>query len=205
MTAVGKPFRRRGDLHTDALICDLTLPWIDVGRRDLRERTLPRFGASGFDFVSLTLASDAESQIDVFNGIARERSYLLNRPEQFRLVETVDDILASKRDGRLALSFNLQGTNAFAGNLDMVETFYKLGVRQALMAYNKRNLVGDGCHERSDCGLSQFGVDLVRGDEQDRHDCRLQPHRLQNLHGGDGSVEPSCDFLTLQPAQAVGS
>lgn len=150
------------DLHTDALICDLTLPWIDVGRRDLRERTLPRFGASGFDFISLTLASDAESQIDVFNSIARERSYLLNRPEQFRLVETVDDILASKRDGRLALSFNLQGTNAFAGNLDMVETFHKLGVRQTLMAYNKRNLVGDGCHERTDTGLSEFGVDLVR-------------------------------------------
>lgn len=149
-------------LHSDAIVCDLTLPWIDVGRRDLREQTLPRFEASGFNFVSLTLASDAESQLEVFNSAARERRYLRERPDRLRLVETVDDIEASKREGKLAVSFNLQGTNAFAGNLDMVEVFHRLGVRQTLMAYNRKNLVGDGCHERTDCGLSQFGVDLVR-------------------------------------------
>lgn len=149
-------------LHADAMVCDLALPWIDIGRRDLRERTLPRFHASGFNFVSLTLASDAESQSEVFNAIARERHYLRDRDERLQLVETVEDIASSKRDGKLAVSFNLQGTNAFAGNLDMVEVFYRLGVRQTLMAYNRKNLAGDGCHERTDCGLSQYGVDLVR-------------------------------------------
>ena len=29
------------------------------------------------------------------------------------------------------------------------------------MAYNKKNLVGDGCHERTDAGLSLYGIDLV--------------------------------------------
>lgn len=149
-------------LVSDAIVCDLTLPWIDVGRRDLREQTLPRFEAGGFNFVSLTLASDAESQLEVFQAAARERSYLRQRQERLRLVETADDIMAAKGEGKLAVSFNLQGTNAFAGNLDMVEVFYRLGVRQTLMAYNRKNLVGDGCHERTDSGLSQFGVDLVR-------------------------------------------
>ncbi len=149
------------DLHAEALVCDLVLPWTDYGSRDLRERTLPRFAASGVDFVSLTLASDAESQSDVVSKIARERRYLLDQPDRYRLVATVDDIRAAKADGRLAVSFNLQGTNAFAGDLEMVEPFYKLGIRQALMAYNKKNLVGDGCHERTDAGLSLFGIDLV--------------------------------------------
>ena len=150
------------DLHSDTLVCDLTLPWTDYGSRELREQTLPRLMASGVDFVSLTLASDAEHQAEVFTKIARERRYILGQPERLRLIETVDDILAAKRDGRLAVSFNLQGTNALAGNLDMVEPLYKLGIRQTLMAYNKKNFVGDGCHERTDSGLSLFGVDLVQ-------------------------------------------
>ena len=115
------------DLHADALVCDLVLPWTDYGSRELRERTLPRFAASGVDFVSLTLASDAESQSDVVSKIARERRYLLDRPDRYRLVATVDDIRAAKADGRLAVSFNLQGTNAFAGDLDMVEPLLQSG------------------------------------------------------------------------------
>lgn len=150
------------DLHSDALVCDLVLPWTDYGSQELREQTLPRLMASGVDFVSLTLASDAEFQAEVFRKIARERRYVLSRPDRFLLIETADDILAAKRDGKLAVSFNLQGTNALAGDLDMVETLYKLGVRQTLMAYNKKNFVGDGCHERTDSGLSLFGVELVQ-------------------------------------------
>ncbi len=153
-------------LHRDALVCDLTLPWVDYGRADLREQTLPRMIASGVDFVSLTLASDAESQIEVVKSLARERRALLSQPERYRLIETADEIEAAKRDGKLAVSFNLQGTNALAGDLAMVEVFYRLGIRHMLMAYNKKNLVGDGCHERTDGGLSLFGIELVQ--EMDR-------------------------------------
>jgi membrane dipeptidase len=148
-------------LHSDAIVCDMILPWNEYGRRDLREQTLSRFVENGVNFVSLTLATDMEPQTEVFNTIARERRYILTQPDRFRLIESVDDIMASKKNGTLAVSFNLQGTGAFSGNLDMVETFYKLGVRQALMAYNYKNLVGDGCHERTDCGLSKFGIKLV--------------------------------------------
>ncbi len=148
-------------LHSEAIVCDLTLPWIEIGSRELRDQTLPRFGASGFNFVSLTLASDSESQAEVFKSIARERRYVSDRAESLCLVESVDDILSSKRDGKLAVSFNLQGTNALAGDIGVVEPLYKLGVRQILMVYNRKNLVGDGCHEPTDGKLSQFGVELV--------------------------------------------
>jgi len=178
-------------LHSDAVVCDLTLPWIDIGRRELREQTLPRFAAGGVNFVSLTLASDAESQTEVFNTIARTRRYLLDQPERFRLIETVDDILTAKNDGKLAVSFNLQGTNALAGNLDMVEPLYKLGIRQTLMVYNKKNLVGDGCHERTDCGLSEFGVELIR--EMNRVgmivDCSHTGYRT-SMEAMEVSIEP---------------
>jgi membrane dipeptidase len=77
------------------------------------------------------------------------------------LVRTADDIVHAKRDGKVALMLHFQGTNPFQGNLAMVQVYYDLGVKYALMAYNQKNLVGDGCHERTDTGLSRFGLALV--------------------------------------------
>ena len=148
-------------LHRATVICDLTLPWTDYGRSDLRAQALPRMRASGVGFVSLTLASDVESQAEVVKTIGHVRREIALEPERLQLIDDVDDILAARHADRLTLSFDLQGTNALAGNLDMVELFYRLGVRHMLLAYNKKNFVADGCHERTDCVLSIFGVELV--------------------------------------------
>ena len=44
---------------------------------------------------------------------------------------------------------------------DRVETYYKLGVRHMLIAYNMQNVMGDGCMERTNDGLSRLGVALI--------------------------------------------
>ncbi|MEM7120962.1 MAG: membrane dipeptidase [Pseudomonadota bacterium] len=151
-----------GALHRDALVCDTTLPWTQYGRSDLRAQTLPRMADNGVDFISLTLGSDAESMIEVIQSLARERRNFSRQPDRYVIVDGADDIVAAKGDKRLAISFNLQGTNALEGDLNMVEIFYELGVRHMLLAYNQRNRVGDGCHEPGNCGLSVFGRELVQ-------------------------------------------
>ena len=40
--------------------------------------------------------------------------------------------------------------------------FHSLGVRIVQITYNERNLLGNGCYERRDEGLSHFGVDAIR-------------------------------------------
>ncbi|HEX4182803.1 MAG TPA: membrane dipeptidase [Caulobacteraceae bacterium] len=149
-------------LHADALVWDQTIPWSDFGRRELQKTALARHEAAGANFVSLTVATDAQSAAQTIATLARERRYILSEPGRFRLCETADDVLAAKAQGRLGVNFHFQGTGAFERNLDLVEVYYKLGVRHALMAYNQKNAVGDGCHERTDAGLSRFGVSLVK-------------------------------------------
>ena len=39
--------------------------------------------------------------------------------------------------------------------------FNRLGVRHALLAYNAKNAVGDGCAERTDAGLSRWGIEVI--------------------------------------------
>lgn len=148
-------------LHADALVWDQCVPWSDFGRAELKEAALGHHQGAGASLVSLTLATDSQDLPQVVRTVAKERRYILANPDRFRLCETADDILAAKAEVKLGVNFNFQGTAAFERNIDLVELFYKLGVRYALMAYNQKNAVGDGCHERTDGGLSRFGVALV--------------------------------------------
>jgi len=141
-----------------AVVCDLTLPW---GRaNENREPTLPRFVQAGFSFVSLTVGMDWTPLTETVQHIAAERRRFLNDPNVV-LVETASDIRRAKSEGSLAVGFHFQGTNPFSSDVNLVELFYRLGVRHALLAYNEKNAVGDGCHERTDGGLSRFGVRLI--------------------------------------------
>src|SRR5690606_5314627 len=50
----------------------------------------------------------------------------------------------------------------FIGNrVARLDTFQRLGLRYMQLTYNHRNLVGDGCAEPTDAGLSRFGRELV--------------------------------------------
>ena len=87
---------------------------------------------------------------------------LIRSRRDLRLVRSVEDIAAAKRDRQLGLVFHFQGADPVEGDLDLVEAYHALGVRMVQLTYNIRNRVGDGCEEESDGGLSRFGRDLVR-------------------------------------------
>ena len=78
-----------------------------------------------------------------------------------RQVTCLDDIRRAKEEGRVGIIFGFQNSSPIEDDLDLVEVFHRLGVRAIQITYNDLNLVGAGCYERQDVGLSQFGVDLV--------------------------------------------
>lgn len=150
-------------LHEDALVCDVLLPWEDVyipaGANIYA--VLERYHRSGANYVSLTVTS-IEAGYHAFLKVAAMRTSILRHPDKYLLVESVDDILSARAAGKLAVALHFQGTNPFEMNLDLIEAFYKLGIRHALMVYNVKNFVGDGCHERTDGGLSRVGQLVVK-------------------------------------------
>ncbi len=152
---------RAAALVAEAMICDITVNWEEDLKEEAREAVLPRYPAAGVDFVSLTLADDWTWIEATFRHLAQQRGRFLAEPDRYVLVETADDIVRAKAQGKLAVGFNFQGSNGLGGDLSLVEAYYKLGVRQMILAYNVRNLAADGCHEAADGGLSQFGGDLV--------------------------------------------
>jgi len=61
----------------------------------------------------------------------------------------------------MGLIYNFQDTTPLEADAERVATFATLGIRVMQLTYNKRNLAGDGCLERSNAGLSDFGREVI--------------------------------------------
>ena len=77
-------------------------------------------------------------------------------------VKTTQDILKAKENGRVGIILGWQNASPIENDLCRLELFHTLGVRIVQITYNERNLLGNGCYERTDDGLSNFGLDAVR-------------------------------------------
>ena len=72
------------------------------------------------------------------------------------------DILSAKQAGKTGVILSFQNASPIENNLDYLGFFHTLGVRIIQLTYHERNLLGNGCFERHDEGLSNFGMDAVR-------------------------------------------
>ncbi|HLJ61196.1 MAG TPA: dipeptidase [bacterium] len=78
------------------------------------------------------------------------------------IVRRADEIERVHREGKRGIVIDFQNTTPFGDDLDRVRHFYNLGLRMVQLTYNLRNLVGDGCTETGQGGLSYFGREMVR-------------------------------------------
>jgi membrane dipeptidase len=77
-------------------------------------------------------------------------------------VTSVTDIERAKRERKTGIIFGFQDLNLIGKDLKMLTIFKELQVKIAVLAYNQRNYVGDGCFESTNCGLSSFGKEVVQ-------------------------------------------
>ncbi len=142
----------------DDLVWDSHAGFAFVSAGDLDE--LSRWRRSGIDFVSINVGYDVEPWTRAVEALSGYRHWLRAHRDRFVLASGVDDIVAAKRSGRLAVAFDIEGADALNGDLGMVDFYYRLGVRQMLLVYNRNNLVGGGCHDGNE-GLTEFGRTVV--------------------------------------------
>lgn len=118
---------------------------------------LERYRRAGVNVVSINVADDAAGPWhETMRVLARFRAWLSARPEQYLLVRTVDDIVAAKAAGQLAVTFDIEGGTAIDDELGLIRLYWDLGVRWMLVAYNRNNRLGGGCYDE-DTGLTAFG------------------------------------------------
>jgi membrane dipeptidase len=126
---------------------------------------LERYQKAGVTVVSVNVGMADIPLVEHLRVISYMRHWISSRPEMYRLVSTVADVRRCKRENKLGIIFDVEGMTPVQEQLSFVQTFYELGVRWMLIAYNKNNSAGGGCLD-SDTGLTNLGRTII--DEMER-------------------------------------
>ena len=94
--------------------------------------------------------------------IAEARAIIDTLGSNLELILTAHDIERVYKTGARGIIFDFQDTVPFGSDVDRIELFYNLGLRVVQLTYNLRNLVGDGCTEKYNTGLTYFGREVVQ-------------------------------------------
>jgi membrane dipeptidase len=151
---------------SDAELQDLTE---DMGMvrsaTDPRERqeALVALAAAGVTCIFQNAGEECQHPLRLLKRLARF-TYLTDvlKPALARAA-TPADIEAARRAGRPCLYLTGNGVplaqewNSVEEELRYVRVFFQLGIRMMHLTYQRRNMLGDGCAEPADAGLSDFG------------------------------------------------
>lgn len=115
------------------------------------------FRATGLNVIQTTLETYDDTRLDygLHNG------FLAVNSDFFMRVDRPEDFKEARRTKRIGMILGSENSNHFK-TLDDIDRYHALGQRVSQLTYNKRNLIGSGATERSDGGLSDFGVDVVK-------------------------------------------
>jgi membrane dipeptidase len=122
--------------------------------------------SSGLTAVHVTVGavgtmSPLEAFEQIVRDVARWEGEIDRHPDVLARVRSASDIGAAKRNGRTGLIYGLQDGVSFEDDPGRLEALRHVGIRVIQPTYNRRNLLGDGCLEPADAGLSRTGHEAI--------------------------------------------
>jgi len=112
-------------------------------------------GTAGFAIMS---AADREAA----KGTVDDPKAQFDALPWLSLATTATEIRAAKAEGRIVKYGYCQPVYSITRNLDDIDAAYQQGLRMLMLTYNRMDFVGAGCTERTDAGLSMYGVEVVK-------------------------------------------
>ena len=143
-----------GKLHQDAIIVDGLI--IANFTREVFE-DMRRGGITAANCTCCVW----ENFRDTMENVARWKRLFHENADIITQVHTTEDIHRAKREGKTGIILGWQNIAGIEDQIGFLQLFKELGVGVMQMAYNTQNLVGCGCYEKNDSGLSDFGREAV--------------------------------------------
>lgn len=103
---------------------------------------------------------------DTMINIGRWKRAFVEHADLIMQVRSAADIRKAKALGKVGIVLGWQNTSGIEDRLDLLEIYKDAGVSVIQLTYNTQNLVGSGCWEDRDSGLSGFGREVI--DEMNR-------------------------------------
>jgi len=98
---------------------------------------------------------------DSMNNLVRWKQHFRDHADLITQVYTTADIHRAKKEGKTGIILGWQNLTGIEDQLGFLSVFKQLGVGVMQIAYNTQNLVGSGCYEKNDSGLSEFGHEVI--------------------------------------------
>ena len=125
------------------------------------ERDLQPFRDSGIRVFHIAVGTGGPNAYDeTMRFVGTWNGFIAHHSDWLRRVDSPQTLAALKKSDKLGVIIGLQNSEHFR-TVDDVNLFYSLGQRVSQLTYNARNLIGTGSTERTDSGLSDFGVAVV--------------------------------------------
>jgi membrane dipeptidase len=126
---------------------------------------IERYRRAGITVLSLNVGFAGMSLLEHLRILSFMRQWIAHHSDRFSLISTVEEVRACKAEGKLGIVFDIEGMMPVQFEPSFVQTFYELGVRWMLIAYNRNNAAGGGCLDQ-DTGLTEVGRRVI--DEMER-------------------------------------
>ncbi|HEY2291779.1 MAG TPA: membrane dipeptidase [Thermoanaerobaculia bacterium] len=120
--------------------------------------------SSGLTAVNLTvgaLGSGADVFEATFKTIGAWEREIDAHPDVLMRIKSAADLARAKESRRLGIIYGFQDATPLGDDPGRVELFSRFGVKIIQLTYNRRNLLGDGCLEPANAGLSRLGQQVV--------------------------------------------
>jgi membrane dipeptidase len=118
-------------------------------------------GLTAMNFTVGSVGSYANDFDETISNIAYWDREIAAHPDLLMKITRGAQLDEAKRAGRLGIIYGFQDTTMYGENLDRFDEFHNFGVRIVQLTYNRRNLMGDGCLEPGNAGLSKLGRSMV--------------------------------------------
>jgi len=154
------------DLELDELREDMSMTRYVTDLAQQQEY-LAAWRASGVTCVFQNAGQEGQDPMRLIKRLARFTFVCDILKDHVAKAAVPDDIEDSKKRGQHCLYMTGNGVPltqqwvSIPDELRYLRIFYQLGIRMMHLTYQRRNMIGDGCGEPANAGLSDFGKEVI--------------------------------------------
>ncbi|MFB3059043.1 MAG: membrane dipeptidase [Gammaproteobacteria bacterium] len=124
------------------------------------EKIFRQMREGGIDAVHVTIAYHENFRETVAN-IEQWNSLFERFAELIFQGKTGDDVRLARKSGRTAIFYGFQNPSPMEDDIRLVEILHTLGARFMQLTYNNQSLLGSGCYETNDTGITRMGREVI--------------------------------------------
>ncbi len=115
----------------------------------------------GLSCVHVTIAY-WENARETLSNIGRWNLLFERHADLIMPVRVAADVERARDEGKVGIVFGFQNCSPIEDDIGLVEVFHQLNVRFMQLTYNNQSLLGSGCYEAQDTGISRFGKVVIQ-------------------------------------------